>query len=488
MLVGLVLIISSASSPPMSQLYQFNYENVLGTSFELKVMATNELQAAEAEEAALKEIDRLQSILSGYDPTSEFSRWQYTQFVPVAISPELFEVLTLFDQWKVKTGGALNASAGVAVNLWNSAAAKQQVPTSEQLALAVHKMSQPQWQLDPARQTATHLSSEPLVFNSFVKSYIISKVSDKIKILSGISGSVINIGGDILVTGKQNEVIRIANPKADAENDLPLSTLNVSNKAIATSGNYRRGFQIGEQWFSHIFDARTAIPVSEIISTTVIADNATDAGALATAFNILSIQESASLAAQIPGVEYLLITNTGEQIVSSGWNNMLVENNKIAGSMETAVQSDYELSIEFELARFEGRFRRPFVAVWIEDKNKEPIRNIAVWYNKSRWLPDLKRWYTKYQSSNMDAATLSSISSATRSAGKYTLVWDGTDDKGKKVPNGKYTIYIEAAREHGTYQLIKQEVEWNTKAKHTDITGGVEITSASLDFHKVVKN
>jgi hypothetical protein len=88
----------------------------------------------------------------------------------------------------------------------------------------------------------------------------------------------------------------------------------------------------------------------------------------------------------------------------------------------------------------------------------------------------------------MDASTLSSISSATRSAGKYTLVWDGTDDKGKKVPSGKYTIYIEAAREHGTYQLIKQEVEWSTKAKHIDITGGVEITSASLDFHKVVKN
>jgi len=484
---SLLLLVCSASLPPASQLYKFNYENVLGTSLELKVNASSERIATTAEDVALKEIDRLNSILSSYDPTSEFSRWQTTLNTDVKLSTELFEVLSLFDQWKVKTGGALNASAGIASALWEKASVQQTLPTSEELASAAAAMNRKHWELNALNHTAKHLSTEPLLLNSFVKSYIIHKVSKKVISLPGITGSVINIGGDIVVAGNQHELIQVTDPKADTENDTPLSMLNIHKKAIATSGNYRRGFQIGEQWFSHILDVRTAVPATDIISATVVADNATDAGALATTFNILSPEGSAMLAEQIPGVEYQIITKTGQHIVSDGWKELEVTESQEKTHI-IKVQNEFEVTIELELARFEGRFRRPFVAVWVEDKKKESVRNLALWYNKSRWLPDLKRWYSKNQPGQLEPAVLGSITGATRSAGKYTLRWDGLDDHGNPVPNGKYTIYIEAAREHGTYQLIKQELEWNNKPKHLDLTGGVEITSASINYHKVTSN
>jgi hypothetical protein len=348
-------------------------------------------------------------------------------------------------------------------------------------------MNRPQWELNATYHTATHLTTDPLVLNSFVKSYVINKVSEKIMSLAGVTGAVINIGGDILVIGTQQERIMVSDPNSDAENDKPLGVLNISNKAIATSGNYRRGYQIGEHWYSHILDVRNAMPATDIISATVIANNAVDAGALATVFNILSPEEISSLAKQIPGVEYLIITKTGHSIRSMGWKAFERISPDVAQRSSGEANGDFELTIELELARFEGRFRRPFVAVWIEDKKKESIRNLAVWYNKSRWLPDLKRWYSKNQPGKMGPDVMESISSATRSAGKYTLTWDGLDEQGKPVPSGKYTIYIEAAREHGTYQLIKQEIEWNNKPKHLDLTGGIEISSASLDYHKVQK-
>lgn len=487
---AMLLFVSSASLPPASKLYKFNYENVLGTSLEIKVAAHSEQIAATAEEEALKEIDRLNSILSSYDPTSEFSRWQKTLNTNVRISPELFEVLTLFDQWKQKTGGALSASAGVASALWTKASANQKIPSSEELALAIAAMKQSHWELNKENQTAKHLTTEPLVLNSFVKSYLINKASEKIMNLQGVTGSVINIGGDIVVAGNQHERIHIADPNADAENGKALSTLSINNKAIATSGNYRRGFQIGEQWFSHILDVRTAIPATEVISVTVIAKDATDAGALATTFNILTPEESEALAKEIPGVEYQIITKDGKQVISSGWNALEINStlNQKENTIVARADNTFEVMIELELAHFEGRFRRPFVAVWVEDKKKESVRNLAVWYNKPRWLPDLKRWYSKNQSATQDAGIMESISSATRSAGKYTLVWDGLDNEGKPVHAGKYTIYIEAAREHGTYQLIKQEIDWNNKPKQFDLPGGVEITSASLDYHKVAGN
>ena len=72
--------------------------------------------------------------------------------------------------------------------------------------------------------------------------------------------------------------------------------------------------------------------------------------------------------------------------------------------------------------------------------------------------------------------------SATRPPGKYTLKWDGKDDNGKPVKPGTYTVVIEAAREHGTYQILRQEMEFTGTPKQIDLKGGTEIAAASLDY------
>ena len=74
------------------------FENVLGTSLELKFAVASDNEAARAEAAALAEIERLNHILSGYERESEFNRWLSTSGQPVRVSPELFEVLRLFDE------------------------------------------------------------------------------------------------------------------------------------------------------------------------------------------------------------------------------------------------------------------------------------------------------------------------------------------------------------------------------------------------------
>lgn len=479
---GLMVIAFSAFRTPSEHVYQYDYENVLGTSFQLKVVASSEHVADDAEQVALQEIDRLTGILSTYDETSEISHWLKTRNNEIKLSVEIIEVFSLFDEWRQKTSGALTASIATASALWKNAELNQQVPTENELTLAVRAMNQPQWILNKSKQTATHLTDQSLALNSFVKSYIIKKVTDKVMGLPGVTGVVTNIGGDIVIAGTQTELITVADPLADVENVQQNLVLTLHDCAIATSGSYRRGFQIKDQWFSHILDPRTGLPVSHVISATVVAPLATDAGALATAFNILQPDASIALAETIPGVEYQIITRDGKEIVSKGWNAKALFNDK--DNYTVFDQGRPQMYIAIELARFEGRFRRPFVAVWIENKQKESVRTIALWYNKPRWLPDLKRWYSKNQSVMDNVSVMGSISSATRSAGQYKLVWDGLDDNGKAVPSGTYTVYIEAAREHGTYQLIKQEIEWNGKPKHVDLKGGVEITSGSIDITK----
>jgi hypothetical protein len=135
------------------------------------------------------------------------------------------------------------------------------------------------------------------------------------------------------------------------------------------------------------------------------------------------------------------------------------------------------------------RVRRPYVAVWIEDENHSPVRTIALWYAKFKFLHELNSWsrVESLRSPSDDTHVLNSTSSATRPPGKYTFKWDGKDDFGKLVKAGKYNVMIEAAREHGTDQVMRQEIDFDGSPKQFQIPGGVEIASASLDYHKIAQ-
>ncbi|HCN83310.1 MAG TPA: DUF2271 domain-containing protein, partial [Sphingobacteriaceae bacterium] len=180
----------------------------------------------------------------------------------------------------------------------------------------------------------------------------------------------------------------------------------------------------------------------------------------------------------------------GKHIESKGWSKLesqvkadkAVTVKPAAGFWDT----DYELIVNLEIREINGgRVNRPYIAVWIEDENKKPVRNIAVWYNKGRYLEELRSWDRTNGSTFQDQSSkMGSISSATRPPGKYTLKWDGKDDSGTLVKAGKYTVYIEAAREHGTHQLMSQEMNFASTANQLNLTGNVEIASSSLDYRK----
>ena len=485
----LVLVSSTGKANPFHnkktlRSYVSRYENVLGTSLELKIAAASQKQAALAEAAALAEIDRLNKILSGYDANSEFSQWMNTHNKAIAVSNDLFAVLRLFDQWRTQSNGALDAAAELIGQLWKQSAINQQLPAKDKLAAAVALVQQQHWLLDAKQQTATHLTTVPLKLNSFAKSYIIQSATRAAMQAGGINGLIINIGGDMVITGSINETVHINNPQASAENDAPIDQLRISNKAVATSGNYRRGQLINGVWYSHIVDPRTGLPAGDIISATVVANSATDAGALATAFNVLTVEECKTLAAAVGAVDYLLITKNGERIESAGWKNLQIET---AASTPALTQTDWKnaVTISLELKQQEGFAKRPFAAVWIEDKDGNVLKTIALWYNKPKWLRDLRAWYRKNGSTmTADPTAFASVTGATRSAGKYSFKWDGKDANGNSVKQGLYTVYVEVVREHGGYDLLHQEVDCSKKAQQFNLKGNVEIAEVIISYGK----
>ncbi len=494
----------SSTTSSREQMYVYHYENVMGTSLEIKVLASSAAQSEKAESAVLAEIDRESHILSSWDPDSEFSRWFRTMGQPVRVSPELFEVLSLFEKWRGLTQGALDASAETITRVWKRAAAEKRLPSQAELEAAVASVRRVHWLLDPANRTATHTSDAPLALNSFVKSYIAGRAAETALGASGAQGLVVNSGGDLVVRGDWKEPVNVADPKSDAENGAPIARLFIRDRAVATSGDYRRGVEIGGRHYSHIVDPRTGMPADQIISSTVIARDPAEAGALATALSVLTPRESSRLIASMPGVEYRLLKNNGDRIVSGGWSSFEAAPSSRAAALQPVAARErlparpgasqwdpkYELTVTIELSLIEGsRVHRPYVAVWIEDQQHAPVRTVVLWFGKYKFLHELRAWSREesMRSVSEDTHVMNSVSSATRPPGKYTFKWDGKDDNGNLVKAGKYTVMIEAVREHGSYQLMHQEIDFNGSPKQVQLPGEVEIASATLDYHKIVQ-
>ena len=504
LVLGLLAFSTSASSAFVDRTFVSNYENVLGTSLELKVGTPSQTAADRAEEAVLSEIKRESLILSAWDPNSEFSKWTRTQGQPVHVSRELFEVLDLFDQWRVRTHGALDASAQSVIAVWKAAAAHQRVPTTDELDAAVRSVKQQHWSLDVTKQTATHLSNAPLVLASFTKSYIIDHAVSAAMRIGGVHSVVLNVGGDIVARGAVSEPVDIADPKDDAENAEPIAHIILHGRAVATSGDYRRGVDIKGVHYSHIVDPRTGIPAGNIISSSVVSANPAEAGALATAFSILTPAESQKLAAAIPGVEYLLVEKSGHRLVSAGWSGLeasaqqpmsaallaappLVQTpapKRVAGLWDPTM----ELDITFEIPKLAGDAKRPFIAIWIEDTDKFPVRTLALWYHEDRFLTEVKAWFRadRLRSLSEPTSVVRSIGAATRPPGKYTIKWDGKDQAGNFVKPGKYIVSLESSREHGTYQINRREMTFGGSPQRVEFKPGSELGDAVFDYHKKV--
>ncbi len=521
---GLVLFLCAlcASARPSpaagAEQFVFYHENVLGTSLELAVAADNREAARWAETRALAEIDRLSSIYSSYDTQSEFSRWQQaTAGTPIRVSRELFDVLSACDRWGEWSGRAFDPRVESLTRLWTHCAEIGRTPTGSELAAATSLMNGPAWKLDPAARTAERTSDCPLSLNGIAKGHIVETACEAALDQSrGVRGVMLNVGGDLCARGKISATIGIAAPWADSESSEPLAYLAIADRSVATSGSSQRGFRIQRRWYSHIFDPRTARPVEHVTSATVVAARGIDADVLAKVFNVLPPGDSIRLANSLAGVACLIVTRAGDVVKSDGWHRY--ERSRPSGASPAAVRfqapeadekkekakrtegsardwaPNFELVVNYEINRppgASGRYRRPYLAVWIEDQEGFPVRTLALWVSFGgagpfQWLPDLKRWYKGDRDRKLveKKEILFTVSRPTRQPGKYKVIWDGKDNNGKQLGGGEYTVCIEAAREHGTYQSIRKQVTLADKPFTEEHQRNVEIKSATVEYRR----
>ena len=295
------------------------YERVLGTSLELQILAESAERGRAAERVVLQEIDRLEAIFSAYRPDSELRRWQRTQISPESVSSELATVLQAAELWRQRTENAFHPGVEALTQLWREGAERGEEPSEERLLERLDEMRSPLWEVDTARQIARRLTHLPVTLNAIAKGYILDCACEMAMRQPGVQAALLNIGGDIRHLGEKPVPIHIADPFSPQENAIPMDTVLLQNRGIATSGNYRRGFQIGERHYSHLLDPRTGYPVEAVLSASVIAESALLADVLTTAFSVMRPEESLRFANGLPDVATLLVSQGRANERNAAW-------------------------------------------------------------------------------------------------------------------------------------------------------------------------
>lgn len=126
-------------------------------------------------------------------------------------------------------------------------------------------------------------------------------------------------------------------------------------------------------------------------------------------------------------------------------------------------------------------YARPYVAVWVEDKERKVVKNISLWTGRqTEWLKDIRTWWRKF--GRYHVADIDGYSSATKPAGNYTILWDGTSEQGSLVPQGQYTLYIEVVREHGGRDILKQVINLDEKSQSWQLAAAAEVGPVTVHY------
>lgn len=464
--------------------HEFGKENVLGTSLQVIAVAPSEKLAQASYASALKEITRLNAILGTYDPQSEISRLR-TATGPMKCSPELLAVLQACEYWRQKSDGAFNAQLGSLIDAWKQAEKTGHTPDEARLKQMVAEISKPAFVVDEKARTVRRLTGASLNVDALAKGYIVDRALAAARV-TGVQGLLVNLGGDIRTWGGASGgagpwTVGVADPKRAADNAAMKLLLRLGSAAVATSGNYERGYAVAGRKYSHILDPRTGRPAVGVLSSTVTAGDCMTADALATILSVLTPAKGLLFVRAIPGTECLIVAADGKQHASGGWGKLTVAAPPAPAPGVAPAGKQWPTGSALNLTvTIRKSWWRPPLAIWVEDADGKCIKTLAVW-GKVKYLGALRTWQ---RAVNKDKKFIESVSRATRPGGTHRLSWDGTDEQGRPVGPGSYTIRMEVTPDGKKRFAYQASIRCADAPAAATITGSkdAKITSILLEY------
>ncbi len=293
---------------------------VMGTVVEITAIGSDSDRVAAAVVEAFVEMERIERLMSPHLAQSDVARLSAATG-PLEVTPETAEVVALGLQVALASGGAFDLTLGRLKALWDVEGEQPQIPEAAGIGRALLGIGPRALQLQGQKVE----KADPLLavdLGGIAKGYAIDRALALLQ-RSGVGSASINAGGDLRLLGdRQGRPWRIGIQHPRKAGQL-LATLELTDAAVVTSGDYERFFEQDGVRYHHLFDPRTGYPAKLCQSVTLVAPNAMLADALATAVFVLGPQQGLALLEQFPGAEALVVAADGSRQVSPGLESRL---------------------------------------------------------------------------------------------------------------------------------------------------------------------
>ena len=293
---------------------------MLGSPFEITVVAKDTIQGNEYIDLAVNEVKRIENLISDWIPTTQVSEINKNAGIKeVKVDDEVFDLLQRSVKISKLTNGAFDVSYASMDKIWKFDGSMKEMPTEEAIKKSVEKIGYQNIIFDEKEKTVfLKLQGMKLGLWGIGQGYI----ADKVKALlqsKGCKSGLVNVSGDINTWGKQPDgkswTVGIVNPM---NKNKVFATFPLEDSAVETSGSYEKYVTFNGIRYSHIIDPRTGYPATGIVSVSVFAKQTEIADALATGIFVLGIEVGIDLINQIKGIECIIVDNKGKIYTSKG--------------------------------------------------------------------------------------------------------------------------------------------------------------------------
>ena len=291
---------------------------LMGTRFDITVVAKDSVQSNAYIDLAIEEITRIEKLISSWDPGSQTSEINRNAGIkPVKVDEELFTLIGRSVELSKLTDGAFDISFASMDRIWKFDGSMTEMPSEEKVKQSVAKVGYRNIILDSENLTVfLKIPEMKIGFGAIGKGYAADRAKNLL-MSKGVSAGIINASGDMNTWGKQPDgkhwKVAITNPM---DKNKAFATLPINEGAVVTSGNYEKYVSFNGTRYTHIIDPRTGYPSSGIISATVFAPKAELADALATSIFVMGKVTGIDFINQLPKIECILIDEDGTILTS----------------------------------------------------------------------------------------------------------------------------------------------------------------------------
>jgi thiamine biosynthesis lipoprotein len=293
---------------------------LMGNHFEFSVVGNREDWALERIEAGVKEVQRIERLLTTFSDDSETNLINSAAGIaPVKVSQEVFELIERCSRLSRITRGAFDITYGsIDKRLWNFDQSMTSLPSEKTAKKMVRLINFKNIVLD--RTTTSVMLKEKgmrIGFGGIGKGYAAERAKAVMREMDVQSG-VVNASGDLTAWGYQpggrRWTIGIVDPDAKGK---VIGLLDVTDMAVATSGNYEKFALIDGKRYSHTINPRTGLPVTGIKSVTVVCPYAEIADAMATPVMVMGVEAGMEMINQLDHLEAVVIDDDGQVFLSN---------------------------------------------------------------------------------------------------------------------------------------------------------------------------